>query len=176
MDKKKIEHLLRTCGIDALMVLAGVILLVNPDGATALVTKLLGWLLVIGGAVKLVVPAVKKQPILPGTWVLGGIGILLGVILLSRPLILANLIGRILGVILLIEGLHSLKDGGSRVLAAVTLVAGAVLVIMPRTLTNTVLAICGIVLMIIGAVNILSKLGGIKRLNDAKDPNIIDAE
>lgn len=176
MDTKKIEKFLKTFGLPILMVISGLILLVNPDGATALVTKLVGWVLVICGAAKLVVPAVDKRPILPGDWMINGIMILIGVILLAKPLILANLIGRLLGVVLLAEGIRNLRISGFGLVTALTIVAGAVLIIMPRTLTNTVLAICGIVLMVIGVVNILGKLNDMKRLEEGSDPNIIDAE
>lgn len=176
MNKKTLTYFLQTCGIDALMVLAGLILTVNPDGATALVTKLLGWVLVLGGAGRLVIPTLQKRPILPGVWIGWGLAIALGVVLLSRPMILATLAGRMLGIMLVVEGLHSLRGGGNRVLAAVTLVAGAVLFLLPRTLTNTVLILCGLALMVIGVVNILSKLCVLRRLEQARDPNIIDAE
>ena len=176
MDLRRIERFLNTYGLHILSVIAGLVLLLNPAGATALVTKLIGWILVIIGAVMLIRPALRREHITTGNWIMYGLGIAVGVLLLARPMLLADGVGRLFGILLVMEGFRNRRLCGTRLTTVLTIAAGVVLVIMPRTLTNTVLAICGIVLMIIGAVNILSKLGGIKRLNDAKDPNIIDAE
>ena len=173
---KQRENLLSAIGVHILTVLAGLILLVNPDGATALVTRILGWVLVICGAARLVIPTLAKRSIHPGAWIGNGLCIAGGVLLLSKPLVLADFIGLILGVCILLEGLRSFFSGGSRVLAAITIVVGVVLILLPRTLIQAILGLCGIVLMIIGVVNILGALRTRKRLDEARDPNIIDAE
>lgn len=175
MNKREMTGFFRDNLLHILLVVFGLVLVLDPDGAAALVTKLLGWVLVAVGAVQLVVPALEKRTISAGLWVGGGVLILGGVILLSRPLILANLIGRVLGVLLLVEGLQNIRRSG-KVLAAVTIVAGVVLILMPRTLTQTLFAICGIVLMVIGAVHIVSWLRGTRFLEQGGDPNIIDAD
>lgn len=173
---RKTENLLNAIGIHILTVLAGLILLVNPDGATALVTKILGWVLVIAGSLRLVIPTVMKQPIPLGGWIINGFLIIAGVVLLAKPLILANFIGLFFGVCILLEGLRSLFSGGSRTLAVITIAVGAVLILIPRTLVQTVLGLCGIVMIIIGVMNILGRLRAVKRLEEARDPNIIDAD
>ena len=174
MNTKKIENLLRTFGVHVLTVLAGLMLLLNPAGATALVTRMLGWLLVGAGSVKLILPVTNHRPVSGSEWVWNGICILAGLVLLSRPLILADLIGRVLGVMILVEGVRNLRDGvdGKDILS---ILAGVILLMMPRTLTNTVLVILGVVLMIIGIVNIIGRIKTIKRLEAYDDPNIIDA-
>ena len=176
MDTKKIERYLNTFGMPVLTVLAGLILLVNPDGATALVTKLVGWVMVILGAGMLVRPALKNIHIAPGTWIWGGGLIVVGVLLLAKPMILADSLGRLFGTLLLIEGIHHLRIGISKTVPVLTIVAGAVLVLIPRTLTQTLLAVCGIVLIVAGAVNLLGRLNEMKRLDQGSDPNIIDAD
>ena len=175
MDTKKIEKYLNTFGMPVLTVLAGLILLVNPDGATALVTKLVGWVMVILGAGMLVRPALKNIHIAPGTWIWGGGLIVVGVLLLAKPMILADSLGRLFGILLLIEGISRFRVSGSRLVPVLTIAAGAALVLIPRTLTHTLLAVCGIVLVVIGVVNILGRLKETKRLEQG-DPNIIDAE
>ena len=60
MDTRKIEKFINTFGLYILSVIAGLVLLLNPDGATALVTKLIGWILVILGAVMLIRPALRS--------------------------------------------------------------------------------------------------------------------
>ena len=174
MNKKKIEVGIRTLGVHLLTAAAGLLLLLNPDGATALATRLLGWLLVGFGAAKLILPATSNRRISGSEWVWNGLCILAGVLLLSRPLILADMVGRVLGVMLLMEGVQNLRDGldGKDLL---TIVAGVVLIVLPRTLTQTVLALVGIVLMIIGIANIILRLKQLKALEEGDDPNIIDA-
>ena len=176
MDTRKIEKFINTFALHILTVIAGLLLVVNPDGAMALVTKLIGWLLVIAGALQLVVPTLRKQKISTSTWVLHGLAILMGILLLVNPLLLADGIGRIIGILLLMEGIRNLRIGGFGILTALTIVGGVVLILMPRTLTPTVLAICGIVMMVIGVLNILGKLREQKRLESTRDPNIIDAD
>ena len=176
MDTRKIEKYLNALGLPVLTVLAGLILLVNPDGATALVTRLVGWVMVILGAGMLIRPALKNISIAPATWIWGGALIAVGVLLLARPMILADSLGRLFGTLLLIEGINRLRVSSSRLVPVLTIAAGAVLVLIPRTLTQTLLAVCGIVLMVIGTVNLLGRLNEMKRLEPGSDPNIIDAD
>ena len=174
MNTKKIESLLRTFGIHMLTVLGGLLLLLNPAGATALVTRVLGWLLVGAGSARLLLPVIGGRQVSGSEWVWNGICILAGLVLLSRPLILADLMGRVLGVMILVGGVQNLRDGvdGKDLLS---ILAGVILLMMPRTLTNTVLVILGVVLMIIGIANIIARARTIKRLEGHDDPNIIDA-
>ena len=172
MDTRKIEKFLKDFGLHILTVLAGLVLLCNPDGATALVTKLVGWFMVILGAWILIEPALKKIHIATGTWIHGGLLILVGVLLLAKPMIIADSLGRLFGILLVIEGISNLKSG----LRVLTLVGGIILILMPRTLFHTLLGVVGLVLIVIGVVNILGKVRDRKRLEAGKDPNLIDAE
>ena len=174
MNTKKIESLLRTFGIHMLTVLGGLLLILNPAEATAMVTRMLGWLLVGVGSVKLILPVTNHRPVSGSEWVWNGLCILAGLVLLARPLILADLMGRVLGVMILVGGVQNLRDGvdGKDILS---ILAGVILLMMPRTLTNTVLVLVGVVLMIIGIVNIIGRVKTIKRLEERDDPNIIDA-
>ena len=174
MGTQKLETYIRTFGVHVLTVLAGLLLLLNPTGATAMVTRVLGWVLVGTGSAKLVLPVANHRPVSASEWVWNGICILAGLVLLARPLILADLMGRVLGVMILVGGVQNLRDGvdGKDILS---ILAGVILLMMPRTLTTTVLVLVGVVLMIIGIVNIISRARNIKRLETHDDPNIIDA-
>ena len=176
MDTRKIENYVRLFGMDVLMVLGGLILLFNPDGATALVTKLIGGFLVIAGAGSLIRAALRNAPIAAFDWLRHGMAIVMGVLLLANPHVLAKGIGLFFGLLLLIEGIRNLKNGGVRLLPVLTTAAGVLLVIFPRLLTQTLFWIGGIVLIVIGAVNILGKVNQMKRLEKYSDPNIIDAD
>ena len=175
MDTRKIEKYVNTFGLPVLTVVAGILLLVNPDGAAALITKLAGWTLVICGAAKLIKPAISKQPIRGTDWVANGIVIVIGVFLLSRPMVLADGLGRFFGILLLLEGFDSFRKTGVSLLTILTFVAGAVLIVMPRTLTQTLIGAGGIVMIVIGVVNTLGRLNK-GRLKEPGDPNIIDAD
>ena len=176
MDTRKIEKFMNSFGLHILLVIAGLVLLVNPDGAAALVTKLIGWILVIGCALHLIGLATGNRLHWGiGAFVTGAI-LCFGVVLLVRPMLLADGIGRIFGLLLLMEGFDSFRKTRLSFLTILTIVAGAALTVMPRTLTHTVLAVCGIVMIIIGIVNILGKANEMKRLKEPSDPNIIDAD
>ena len=176
MDTRKIEKFMNNFGLHILMVIAGLVLLINPDGATALVTKLIGWILVVLGAVMLIRPTLRKERITTGNWIMYGLGIAVGVLLLAKPMLLADGVGRFFGILLVMEGSRNFRLSGARLTTVLTIAAGVVLVIMPRTLTHTVLAVSGIVMIVIGVVNILGKVNRMKRLEEPGDPNIIDAD
>ena len=98
----------------------------------------------------------------------------MGVILLAKPMLIANLIGRTIGIILMVWGLSALKDGCSKLIAILTAVAGLVLVCIPASLTNTLLSLCGIIMIATAVVNIIAVIRLQKNL-PGSDPNIIDA-
>ena len=176
MQKKTISYYLTNFGLHLLTILAGLILLLNPDGAVALVTKLIGWVLVIGCAARLISLAVGNQLHWRMSTFFTGAALGLGVLLLAKPLILANLMGTVFGILLLIEGLGNLRAGGLSLATALTIVAGLVLIIIPRSLTQTLLAVFGIVLIFIGIVNLLDQFRATKRLNNGSNAKIIDAD
>ena len=178
MKKETVMKYASLFGIPVLTTVIGLILLANPDSATALVTKMIGWLLVIGGAVK-AISAANRGSGTPGKWIWAAVGIILGVVVLKNPLWLAQVIGRFIGIILVIEGGSDLKKSVHRkakILAIITLAAGAVLILTPMSLIRTILRLCGAVVTVIGIVNILEKFQEMKLLEAGSDPNIIDAD
>ena len=175
MDFKKIEKFCLDTGKYLWILLCGLVLTFNPEGATVLVTKFIGWALVIIFAAKLIKLAVGDRLHWGREAFYGGCCIAVGVILLAKPLIIANLIGRTIGIILMVWGLSALKDGCSKLIAILTAAAGLVLVCIPATLTNALLTICGIIMVVIALVNIISRFRERKRITGSESPNIIDA-
>ena len=175
MDVKKIEKFCLDTGKYLWILLCGLVLTFNPEGATVLVTKFIGWALVIIFAAKLIKLAVGDRLHWGREAFYGGCCIAVGVILLAKPLIIANLIGRTIGIILMIWGLSAMKDGHSKLTAILTVAAGLVLVCIPATLTNALLTICGIIMVVIALVNIISRFRERKRITGSESPNIIDA-
>lgn len=170
-----------------LLAVLGIILIVNPDGAVALVTKVIAWVLVIA-ALGLVIgnltgPGSRRA----GSLVAAAICLVLGLWLISNPLALAAGPGRIIGIVLILEGAgdllamgsgrgsRSAKRGGA-ILSLVTLVAGVILVVVPMTFSQLLITVCGIVLLVLGVVGIVSRLRMHRFLTDGDDPDIIDGE
>lgn len=175
MDFKKIERFLMDTGKYIWVLLCGLVLAFNPEGATVLVTKFIGWALVVICAAKLIKLAVGDRLHWGRDAFYSGACIAVGVILLAKPMIVANLIGRTIGIILMVWGLAAMKDGHSKLTAAITFAAGLVLVCIPASLTNALLTLCGIIMVAIAVVNILSGIRERKRISGNDTPNIIDA-
>ena len=175
MDYRKIERFLMDTGKYLWVLLCGLILTFNPEGATAWVTRLLGWALVIICAGKLITLAAGDRLHWGREAFYSGACLCVGVILLAKPMLIANLIGRTIGIILMVWGLSAIKDGHSKLTAAITFAAGLVLVCIPASLTNALLTICGIIMAAIAVMNILSRIRERKRISGNDTPNIIDA-
>ena len=169
----------------ALLTALGIILIVNPDGAVALVTKVIAWVLVIA-ALALVVSSLGENGSRRGGSLVGGaVCLLAGIWLMTHPLAIAQGLGRLLGIVLILEaagdlvalgrGARSARKSGL-VLALITLAAGITLVAVPMTLSQVVIVICGIVLLIIGVTGIVSRLRSYRYLSAGEDPDIIDVE
>ena len=178
MKKGKLLTTLSLLGIPVLTAALGLILLLSPDTATVLVTKVIGWILVICGAGKAITMATGHTGTVSG-WIWSAVGVVLGVGILSSPLILAESLGRLIGILLVIRALSDQSNSvtrGGKAISIMTLIVGAVLFLMPMTLTRTILRICGLVIAVIGILNILETLRRSKRLESGKKPKIIDAD
>ena len=175
MDYRKIERFLMDTGKYLWVLLCGLVLTFNPEGATVLVTKFIGWALVVICAARLIKLAVGDRLHWGRDAFYSGACIAVGVILLAKPMIIANLIGRTIGIILMVWGLTAIKDGHSKLIAILTVVAGLTLVCIPASLTNAVLTICGLIMAAIAVMNILSRIKERKRISGNDNPRIIDA-
>ena len=157
MDFKKTERFLRDFGLLALMVMAGLILTLNPDGAEVLITRLLGLVLVIPSTTKLVIPAIRKKPVLPREWLVNGVLIAFGVVMLAKPLLLADAICHVFCAGVVLWGIEQLPLGKFHLGTAMYILCALVLISMPRPLTPRFLVLVGIVLLIISVIKILAK-------------------
>ena len=148
----------------------GVLLLISPDTASALLGRLCGWVLVIAGAVlgagvlrgdRAIVRVLVALVLIAG-----------GVRLLRNPLSLASFIGRFAGLLLLIRGGQDFFGSAAargKALAAVIALLGLVLLLLPMTTSRLVFSGIGAVLVLLGIAEAVSRLR-----NDSGD-NIIDA-
>jgi len=178
MKKEAIFDRIRILLAPVLIIALGLVLLFNPDSASALIAKMLGWILglvAIGFGISAVVSPQGRAGKVIGAILCAVLGGWLG----SHPLFLAAWFGRIIGIVLVIDGvqdiLSSRRQGTTFLFPAIAALIGAVLILLPMTASRLIFSLCGLVALIVGIVMLLERLRGRKRLNDPQDPNIIDA-
>lgn len=187
MKKYSPAQLIKILALPALTVILGLILLLSPDSASALVGKVLAWAILLaavalGAGAFLGTPASRNNRVI---WAV--ICFAAGVWILMNPLTIAKFLGRVLGLALMIRGGQSVAaniryQGGKPVISqelvvpAVIAVVGAVLVILPMATTRVVFNLVGIVLICVGIAGGIDRLRGHKLLDEGNDPNIIDVE
>lgn len=176
MNKSKLFAMLQLLAAPVFLCMAGLLLLISPDTASALVGKVLGWLLLLFGLVFAVLAFSRRsQLVFSVVTALALLGA--GSWLLRNPLALASGLGRLLGLLLLIQGvkelLSSLTTGG-KVLSGITAVLGLILLLLPMTTSRVLFAVLGIALIVTGVTEGLSRLRQ-RRLGSGSG-TIIDAE
>ena len=183
MNKFDWRGLLRSQSGAVLMILCGGILAVSPDSASMLISAVLGWLLIAVGAMIVAAGVIGGVQILT---ILQGAGFLFaGAWLHRNPLMLASVLGILLGLVALRQGwrtgkraLRSRLCGGfwiwSAGLAALELLAGLMLLFTPLSLSRLVVALAGIVMVICGAADLYAGWKNGKYLDG--DSRIIDAD
>lgn len=176
MKQADILFWLRQLAMPVIIMLLGAILLVYPDSAAIVIATLLSYILLLGGicygAYGILGPNSRRTTRL----ITAAFCLMLGSALLANPLLLARNLGRVLGLILAIEGAENLfKHSVSKTMAILTLAGAVVLLLAPMTASRLVFSLCGLILLVIGIAQLLERLRRrrIGRGND--DPNIIDA-
>lgn len=186
MDKERMKKLLRLYGWQVLVVIVGLVLVFSPDTASALIAKVIGWILIAIGvllAIGAILGGGDRTRLIVGAVLCLGVGIFVS----SFPMVLAEALGRFFGLFLAISGISNVRKAlqkkeaelpyqYSLVIALLTLVAGVVLMLLPLTLSRIILNICGVVLVVIGVVNIIGAYQERKMLEDGSRPDIIDAD
>lgn len=177
MKKQEILALLRLILAPVLVIVLGLILAVKPDSASVLISKILGWIM-IAIAIGSGVSAVFQERGRIGKAICAVALAVVGGWLVQNPLALAAWIGRIIGILLIIDGVEDIielrRQGMSFLLPLIVAIVGAVLVLMPMTTARIVFTLCGIVVLLIGVGMLIDRLKGKKRLGSSKD-DIIDA-
>ena len=178
MKKYTPMELFRLLAAPAAAILMGLILLLSPDTASALVGKLLGWVFLLLAVADGISAFSGGKKVLLRALFVG----LIGLWVLANPLRVTKTLGRILGLTFFIWGINSFRRadrqaGSLRTLAAgAVTVLGIVLFLLPMTATRLVLKIAGIVIIGIGAADVFDRLQGRKRLDRGNDSTIIDVE
>ena len=175
----KVEFFLSKLLGPVILILLGLILLISPDSASALVANILGWVLIVAaigcGIAALVSPARRFGKVASAI-----IFAAAGGWLRAHPLMLAATIGRFCGLFLWISSIQNIrlnkKLGRRGILPWVTAVVGFGLIfIIPLSISRMVFSLCGLVVLIAGIVILFDNLKSQNRLDKPQDPNIIDA-
>lgn len=173
----------KLAALPALQLLLGLLLLLNPDAAVAVIFRILGWLLVAvaaGLTISLVGDRVRSPGRVIGALICG-IG---GIYLTRNPLALVAGTGKVLGIVLILRGLAGLfqesrcaaRQAGRILPELPALILGIFLLLSPMSPSRLILGIVGVVL-ILGAVGkIFSVKGDLLGIREPEDPNIIDAD
>lgn len=177
MKNKRFAYLLETFIAPVVLVVSGLILLFNPDSATALISTILAWALIGIGVILTIALMMRRDYTNIWSWVQIAGCFALGVYFFSNPLVLAKVAGRVLGLILVIEGIRNVKYAASdfgRILSVITAVTGAILIFLPLSLSRIIMRILGIVLLSVGVANIFDRV--MHQRPNKGDDNIIDAD
>lgn len=177
MKKQDFFALIKLLLAPVLVMILGLVLIVNPDSASALIAKVIGWIIILTG-IGFGVSAIFNEQSRIGKGIAAVILAMVGGWLVNNPLALAAWIGRIIGILLIIDGIEDItqlkKQGMTFRMPLIITIVGAVLVLMPMTTSRLVFTLCGIVVLVVGIAMLLDRLKGKKQLNAPKD-DIIDA-
>ena len=168
---------LRKLLVPGMLALLGFALVVAPDWAAALASKVLGGVLIAWGVFGAIItitgwPKNGAVRVIVTVMLLG-----VGIYLSKNPLAVATGFGKVIGVYLFFRsGMSMLEDGKRNVLSSITMLAGLFLVLFPLTLSRLVIRIIGGILLLVNIGNILAIRRMYKLPGMVDDPNIIDAE
>ena len=178
MKKQDILSLIQLLLVPALLILLGLILVLNPDTASALISKLLGYALTLG-AVGTGLAAVFSHSGKARKAVCAVVLAMVGGWLMMHPLWLTAWVSRFLGILIMVNSgmdlVYALKCKRNVIFHAAATAIGALLVLMPMSASRLVFTLCGVAVLVIGGVMLLDRIRGRRWLQEGDDPNIIDA-
>lgn len=182
-----IPTLVNLAGIPLILIVVGLVLIISPDSASALIAKILGWVLTAYGVFFGISSFMSLRSKRMSMLMYAIICLFIGTWLVRNPLVLAKGIGKFLGIMLGLRGVNGIFDalnvrkrGGSYiaglVLGALTLAAGLWMMLSPLSPSRILMSVVGIVFVVIGVANLLNVKGEVKALISGEDTNIIDAD
>jgi len=176
MKKQDIFSAVQLYLAPVLVILLGLLLLINPDSASVLLSKLMGGLLILVAVVVGIVALFGQQKRI-FKLVCAVLILNCGILLTRNPLLLASFAGRVVGLLLFMDGLGDLINAHRRgirgLMPLLVTILGGVLILMPMTASRLVFGLCGLAVTVIGIFMLLDRLR--RKLPEGDDPNIIDA-
>ena len=172
MNKEKVFSLIRELFAPVALILLGALLLFNPDSASALISKLLGWGM-IAFAIGFGIAAIASPQGRTGKSIAAVVLAVVGGWLTSNPLALAAWVGRFVGILLVVDGIqdiiHMRGQHQRFLLPLMAALVGTVLILLPMTTTRLVFSLCGAVVLVIGVVMLFDRLKSRPRLKSGDD-------
>lgn len=177
MKKTDAATLVRLMLTPVLMVILGIILVIRPDSASAVVGKVLGWVLMILG-IGLVIESFAVKDLNTGRALFAIVAVALGLWLLRNPLRLAAALGRIAGLLILVRAVQDIVNAtrwkcGMKY-ALLSAIIGGLLILLPMATSRAVWVIVGLLVIAVGVLMAIDRLKPGKLLGDGG--NIIDAQ
>lgn len=176
MKKQDIGLLVRLMLTPVLLAVLGVVLVLRPDSASALIAKVLGWLLVLLGGGTLLSAFLSREGAV-GKVVFSVLCLAVGAWLLRNPLHLAAAIGRVAGLMILVRSvqdiLSALQWKNGMTYALIAAAVGVLLIVLPMTTSLLVITLCGLVLVFLAVMMGLDRLRFFR--HSGGGPDIIDA-
>ena len=177
MKKQNIFTFLKLFFAPLLVIALGLILIVNPDSASALISKIIGWIIILTG-IGFGISAIGSERGRIPKGIAAVVLAMVGGWLVKNPLALAAWIGRIIGILLIFDGIDDIgqlrKQGMTFRMPLILTIVGVILVVMPMTTSRLVFSLCGVVVLLVGVGMLLDRIRDRKRLNASSD-DIIDA-
>lgn len=177
MNKDRFLNTLFQLASPVAVTLLGLLLVVNPDSASVLISRVLGWALTVIG-IGFGIAAILDRDRAVRRGITAVLFACTGGVLSANPLLLAAWMGRLIGILIALRGVRDLllhaSRGYSRILALITIAVGALLVVLPMTTSRLVFSLCGLVVLFIGIGMLLDRIRNRKYLPKGDD-NIIDA-
>lgn len=177
MKKQQILPYLQLLLAPILIIALGLLLLIHPDSASVVISRIIGGLMVLM-AVGFGIAAVLGEH-RTGKIILAFCLFLGGSVLARNPLLLASFAGRVVGILLLIDGLHDImaarRNGVRSLFSVIVAAVGLILILMPMTASRLVFSLCGLVALIAGVLMLLDRLRRHRLPGGDNDDNIIDA-
>ena len=146
-------------------VVLGVMMFMNPAGATISLARLVGWVLVFVGGVTIGSNLMRAGEAVD--YVVGGLELLLGIIMVVRPAFFVTYLFVILGIMVIITGINDIIDAGrvradgtkiSTGMGILTLIMGVAMLVTPFFFADLLVWVAGIALIVSGVTEVISGL------------------
>jgi uncharacterized membrane protein HdeD (DUF308 family) len=171
------DRFARTKGVVLLtgivMVVLGIAVLINPIGAVETLVRIMGWVLVVYGALTLVNAFMKGDPVRnsPTMLFLGGACLIVGLVMAIASQALVSFVWTIIGIIVFLTGVLDIIEAGAfrsagnplavpaTTSGVITAVLGAIVIICPLFSAALGMLLAAVALLVDGITEIIFGLG-----------------
>lgn len=135
----------------------GVMVFLNPAGATVTLTQLVGWLLIFVGGGTLAMGLMRTATTMD--YVAGGGELILGLLMVIRPGFFVTYLFALLGILVVITGVNDLMEAGGlrdesrgpgMIMGGLTIAVGVLMLLAPFFFADLIAIIAGIALIVSG--------------------------